>query len=159
MINGSFVFGMDDDDEDVFQRTVDWAIEQGITTATFHIHDAVSGHRASRAHGGEGRMTTDNWDLYDTRHVVYRPARLSADGAEGWLRLGVSRVLSMVVDRRRVVHARHAQAPGEALRVRGRMEEVRALPGTVVIRARQLRAMTPMLEAVLSKVSASVSDS
>src|SRR5207342_612270 len=30
MINGSFVFGMDDDDEEVFRRTVDWAVEHGI---------------------------------------------------------------------------------------------------------------------------------
>src|SRR6185436_20262474 len=37
MINGSFVFGMDDDGPDVFDRTVAWAIEQGIETATFHI--------------------------------------------------------------------------------------------------------------------------
>ena len=37
MINGSFVFGMDDDDASVFARTVDWAIAQGIETATFHI--------------------------------------------------------------------------------------------------------------------------
>src|SRR5918992_1603067 len=32
MINGSFVFGMDEDDENVFARTVEWAIEHGITT-------------------------------------------------------------------------------------------------------------------------------
>ena len=25
----------------------------------------------------EGRLTTGNWDLYDTRHVVFRPARLT----------------------------------------------------------------------------------
>src|SRR3954468_10682001 len=37
MINGSFVFGMDEDDTDVFARTVDWALDNGITTATFHI--------------------------------------------------------------------------------------------------------------------------
>jgi len=37
MINGSFVFGMDDDDADVFDRTVDWAVRHGITTSTFHI--------------------------------------------------------------------------------------------------------------------------
>lgn len=37
MIIGSFVFGMDDDGPDVFRRTADWAIEHGITTATFHI--------------------------------------------------------------------------------------------------------------------------
>ena len=45
MINGSFVFGMDDDDEDVFRRTVDWAIEHGITTATFHIQTPYPGTR------------------------------------------------------------------------------------------------------------------
>ena len=50
MINGSFVFGMDDDDEDVFRRTVDWAIEHGITTATFHIQTPYPGHAScSRA--------------------------------------------------------------------------------------------------------------
>src|SRR3990172_4508034 len=29
MVNASFVFGMDDDDQTVFQRTVEWAIRQG----------------------------------------------------------------------------------------------------------------------------------
>ena len=37
IVNGSFVFGMDDDDAGVFDRTVDWAVAQGIETATFHI--------------------------------------------------------------------------------------------------------------------------
>src|SRR5262245_6436613 len=37
LINGSFVFGLDGDAPDVFARTVDWAIQSGITTATFHI--------------------------------------------------------------------------------------------------------------------------
>src|SRR6202022_1028194 len=37
MVNGSFVFGMDHDGPDVFERTVEWAVEQGIETATFHI--------------------------------------------------------------------------------------------------------------------------
>src|SRR5262245_26036973 len=35
MVNGSFVFGMDDDDDGAFTRTVEWAISQGIETATF----------------------------------------------------------------------------------------------------------------------------
>src|SRR5205814_2784680 len=37
MVNASFVFGMDEDGPDVFARTVDWAISQGIETSTFHI--------------------------------------------------------------------------------------------------------------------------
>jgi hypothetical protein len=49
MINGSFVFGMDDDGEDVFRRTVDWAIEHGITTATFHIKRRTPERNCTRA--------------------------------------------------------------------------------------------------------------
>ena len=55
MINGSFVFGLDHDDKDVFRRTVEWGIEHSITTATFH------------------------WSKDDTRTVVYKTIGLSAD--------------------------------------------------------------------------------
>jgi hypothetical protein len=30
----------------------------------------------------EGRITTGNWDLYDTRHTVFRPARMTAEALE-----------------------------------------------------------------------------
>jgi len=78
MINDSFVFRMDDDDERVLERTVEWAVEQGITTATFHIQTPYPGTRLYAQMERQGRITTRNWDLYDTRHAVYRPARLTA---------------------------------------------------------------------------------
>ena len=37
MVNASFVFGIDEDGPDVFDRTVEWAIAHGLETATFHI--------------------------------------------------------------------------------------------------------------------------
>lgn len=77
MINGSFVFGMDDDDSGVFDRTVDWAVEQGIETATFHILTPYPGTALHARLAKQGRITSQNWDLYDTRHVVYRPAHLT----------------------------------------------------------------------------------
>ena len=49
MINGSFVFGLDGDDPDVFARTVDWAVQSGITTATFHILTPYPARRSTRA--------------------------------------------------------------------------------------------------------------
>ena len=54
MINGSFVFGMDGDDGSVFERTVEWAIEHGIETATFHILTPYPGTGAAPAHDGAG---------------------------------------------------------------------------------------------------------
>ena len=78
MINGSFVFGLDDDDPDVFRRTVDWALDQGITTATFHILTPYPGTALFRKMEADGRIVTYDWDRYDTRRVVYRTRGLSA---------------------------------------------------------------------------------
>ena len=82
MINGSFVFGMDDDDETVFDRTVAWAIEQGIETATFHILTPYPDTALYQRMKSQGRMLHSNWDLFDTRHVVYQPAKMSAEVLE-----------------------------------------------------------------------------
>jgi radical SAM superfamily enzyme YgiQ (UPF0313 family) len=71
MVNGSFVFGMDEDDASVFDRTVEWAISQGIETATFHILTPYPGTVLFKRMEKEGRLRHRDWDLYDTRHVVY----------------------------------------------------------------------------------------
>ena len=52
MINGSFVFGMDDDGPDVFDRTVDWAVEQRHHHRDLPHPDALSRHRASISEHG-----------------------------------------------------------------------------------------------------------
>jgi radical SAM superfamily enzyme YgiQ (UPF0313 family) len=78
MVNATFVFGLDDDDESVFERTVEWALAQGIETATFHILTPYPGTRLYQRMAAEDRILTRNWDLYDTAHVVFQPARMSA---------------------------------------------------------------------------------
>lgn len=82
MINGSFVFGLDDDDASAPSRTVDWAVSQGIETATFHILTPYPGTALHERLAREGRIVTNDWDHYDTRHVVYQPARVSAEALE-----------------------------------------------------------------------------
>lgn len=82
MINGSFVFGLDDDDKDVFRRTVDWGVENAITTATYHVLTPYPGTRLYQRMEAEGRIKTRNWDLYDTRHVVYKTKGLTAEELE-----------------------------------------------------------------------------
>jgi radical SAM superfamily enzyme YgiQ (UPF0313 family) len=157
MINGSFVFGMDDDDENVFRRTVDWAIQQGITTATFHIQTPYPGTGLHARMTREGRMTTSNWDLYDTRHVVYQPARLSPaalkDGYDWaydefyrWSSIASASFTHGTL-KHQVKHFAYAAGWKKFERL-----------WNVVIRARQLRAMTPVLEAVLSKVSSGATE-
>lgn len=159
MINGSFVFGMDEDDDDVFRRTVDWAIEHGITTATFHIQTPYPGTKLYARMCEQGRMLTYDWDLYDTRHVVYRPARLTPqalkDGYD-WAYREFYRWPSMI--RGSLAHGTIKHQAKHFFYAAG-WKKFERLWGAV-IRAKQLPAMTPLLEAVLSKVTrASRSDS
>lgn len=79
MINGSFVFGLDHDDKDVFGRTVEWGVQNAITTATYHILTPYPGTRLYENMDKAGRILSRDWNLYDTRHVVYKTTRLSAD--------------------------------------------------------------------------------
>lgn len=79
MINGSFVFGLDNDDPDVFRRTVDWGITNAITTATYHILTPYPGTRQFLRMEAEGRILTHDWSKYDTRTVVYKTKGLTAE--------------------------------------------------------------------------------
>ncbi len=82
MVNASFVFGMDEDDSTVFDRTVEWAIQQGIETATFHILTPYPGTVLHENMTREKRMLTSNWDLYDTRHTVFSPMKMTTETLE-----------------------------------------------------------------------------
>ncbi|HYN06338.1 MAG TPA: radical SAM protein [Vicinamibacterales bacterium] len=153
MINGSFVFGMDDDGTDVFRRTVDWAVAHGVTTATFHIQTPYPGTRLFARMEAEGRITTRDWDLYDTRQVVYRPARLTPEALKtgyDWAYREFYRWPSIA--RGSLAHGSIKHQAKHFFYAAGwkKFEPLWDL----VIRAKQLPAMTPMLESVLSKVTA-----
>ena len=150
MINGSFVFGMDGDDESVFERTVEWAIAHGIETATFHILTPYPGtalHARMKAHG---RITTEDWDRYDTRHAVFRPARMSGAALE----TGYRRAYRDFYRWGSIL--RGARAHDDLL---GGVRHAAYSAGwkkfepmwDMVIRARRVGAMLPMLEAILSE--------
>jgi radical SAM superfamily enzyme YgiQ (UPF0313 family) len=152
MINGSFVFGMDDDDPAVFRRTVDWAIAHGITTATFHVQTPYPGTRLFARMLEQNRLVTRNWDLFDTRHVVFRPARMTPEALkEGydwayrefyrWSSIADAS-LSHGTVKHRAKHFFYAAG----------WKKFESL-WNLMIRARQLRCMTPLLESVLSKVT------
>ena len=152
MINGSFVFGMDDDDGDVFRRTVDWAIEHGITTATFHIQTPYPGTALFRRMEEQGRIVTRHWPSYDTRHVVYRPARMTPEALKDGYDWAYREFYRWpAIARASLFHGTVKHQAKHFFYATGwkKFEPLWDL----VIRARQLRRMTPLLEGVLSRVS------
>ena len=152
MINGSFVFGMDDDGPDVFRRTVDWAIEQGITTATFHIQTPYPGTALFNRMKAENRMTTFDWDLYDTRHVVFAPARLGAAELKQGYDWAYREFYRWPCIARASLHHGTLKHQAKHFFYAAGWKKFERL-WDWVIRARRLMWMTPMLEAVLSRVT------
>ena len=150
MINGSFVFGMDGDDESVFERTAAWAVSQGIETATFHILTPYPGTALHRRLAAQDRITCRDWDRYDTRHVVFRPARMSSEALEA----GYWRAYRDFYRWGAIV--RGAGAHADAL---SRLRHVAYAGGwkkfeplwDLVIRAKRVGLMLPMLETILSE--------
>jgi radical SAM superfamily enzyme YgiQ (UPF0313 family) len=157
MINGSFVFGLDGEDRDVFSRTVDWAVEVGITTATFHILTPYPGTALFTEMAAGNRIETRDWDLYDTRHVVYRPSLLSPEE----LKRGYDWSYKEFY---RWAHILEASSAHESFKHQlkhffysaGWKKFERAWD--LAIRIRQLSQMRPLLEAVLSPVATLVTD-
>ena len=152
MINGSFVFGLDGDDRDVFRRNVEWGIRSGITTATFHILTPYPGTALFSEMVTQERLVTRNWDLYDTRHVVYRPIGLSpSDLKRGydWSYRAFYRWDSIF--RAASAHGSAKHALKHVAYSAGWKKFERAW--NLVIRIKQLSQMRPLLEAVLSSVA------
>ena len=82
-VNGSFVLGFDHDGPDVFDRTVSWIEANRLECATFHVLTPYPGTPLFRRMEAEGRLLHRDWSLYDTSHVVFRPARMTPEQLAG----------------------------------------------------------------------------
>jgi radical SAM superfamily enzyme YgiQ (UPF0313 family) len=76
-LQGCFVFGLDEDRPDVFERTARLAIELGVDLPRFAVVTPFPGTPLYRRLEEEGRILTRDWELYDGQHVVFQPARMS----------------------------------------------------------------------------------
>jgi radical SAM superfamily enzyme YgiQ (UPF0313 family) len=148
MINGSFVFGMDEDDESVFDRTVEWAVGRGIETATFHILTPYPGTSLFERMQSQQRLLHRDWDLYDTRHTVFQPRKMSPKVLEAgyW---GAYRDFYKwrSIFRGASSHVRAIDCLRHAAYASG-WKKFEPL-WDVVIRARRLAVMLPFLEGIL----------
>lgn len=151
MINGSFVFGLDEDDEDVFKRTVDWGVKNALTTSTYHILTPYPGTRLYKDMESQGRIMTKNWDLYDTRHVVYQTKKLS----ERQLKEGYDWAYNEFYRWKNILSAsmKHSSNKHKLKHFlyTGGWKKFEPL-WNFIIKSGRLNNMLPLLEAILSKV-------
>jgi len=87
---GSFVFGFDTDDPEVFDRTAEFGIEMKLTMALYAMLTPYPATQLYRRLKAEGRLTDERWWLgahHDAGSPYFVPKRMTRDALrEGWQR-------------------------------------------------------------------------
>jgi radical SAM superfamily enzyme YgiQ (UPF0313 family) len=78
-IQGCFVFGFDNDDESVFERTVEFVDRTRIDLPRYAVATPFPSTGLYRRLEAEGRLLHKNWALYDVEHVVHQPKQMSPE--------------------------------------------------------------------------------
>lgn len=86
MAMGCFAFGSDEDNTDVFKRTVDMCIEAKIDLPRFSIITPFPETPFYKELEKEGRITERDWSMYDVEHVVFKPKNMTKEQLETGIR-------------------------------------------------------------------------
>jgi radical SAM superfamily enzyme YgiQ (UPF0313 family) len=77
-VSGAFVFGLDGDDEGVFDRTYEFVQKAKLESPYFSILTPYPGTGFYHRLAAEERITDLDWSNYNTNNVVYRPHGMTA---------------------------------------------------------------------------------
>ena len=109
---GSFIFGLDDDSPDAFERTVEFCIEAKVTAAAFALLTPYPGTALYKRLKAEGRLTKDAWWLstdHNTDAPFYLPATMTREALRaGWVRAWQSMYSMSSIRRRYDFGLRHS---------------------------------------------------
>jgi radical SAM superfamily enzyme YgiQ (UPF0313 family) len=78
-IQGCFVFGLDHDTPEVFDRTAAFVIDAGVDLPRFSVLTPFPGTPLYGRLQTEGRILTRDWELYDGQHVVFEPKYMTVN--------------------------------------------------------------------------------
>jgi len=104
-IMGTFIVGLDDDDPGVFQKTIDFILENQLDWALAFIMTPYPGTESFERLEREGRILHRDWERYDSLNVVYQPLLLSAEELERGMRRIWKEVFSIRSIFRRIIRA------------------------------------------------------
>jgi len=78
-LQGCFAFGVDGDQESVFDETLEFVMKAKIDLPRFAIATPFPNTPFYRFLDKRGRILTTDWTLYDAQHVVFEPKDMSAE--------------------------------------------------------------------------------
>lgn len=82
LVQGCFAFGGDEEDESVFDRTVEMIVKAKIDLPRYSILTPFPQTPLYFRLEKENRITESNWAMYDVQHCVFRPKQMTKEQLE-----------------------------------------------------------------------------
>lgn len=91
-IQGSFIFGTDQDDQSVFSDVLRFIEKAHIEAALFSVLTPFPGTRIRQTLMKENRILHTDWEKYDMNHVVFRPKHMTPEQLQNGLNWAYKRL-------------------------------------------------------------------
>jgi radical SAM superfamily enzyme YgiQ (UPF0313 family) len=104
VLMGCFIFGFDEDQLDVFKKTVDFANEYKVDIPRYAVYTPYPGTEAFRRLTAEDRILHHFWQHYDTQHVVFQPKNMSPRQLDEGFRWAFRETYKPIPSLKRTIH-------------------------------------------------------
>jgi len=111
MVNPGIVFGFDNDDESVFERTVEFLVRNKCELAYFNVLTPLPGTPLHARYEAAGRIFDRNWAHYDGKHVTFHPTRMTPEQLQNGFNWANHTFYSIPNIYRRLAHTSQRLAP------------------------------------------------
>lgn len=104
VIMGCFIFGFDEDDRDIFKKTVDFVNANELDIPRYALYTPYPGTDLFHRFEKEGRLLHKHWHHYDTQHVVFKPKLLSPEELDEGFKWAYRQTFTVSSSLKRTIH-------------------------------------------------------
>jgi radical SAM superfamily enzyme YgiQ (UPF0313 family) len=106
-IQGCFIFGLDDDNQDIFKNTVELVNSIHVDIPRYAISTPYPETGLFRRLQKDGRLLHTHWPHYDTQHVVFEPTKMTAAELDAGFRYAYAETFRIGSIRNRAKNSPH----------------------------------------------------
>jgi radical SAM superfamily enzyme YgiQ (UPF0313 family) len=146
VVVGSFILGLDHDDEGVFERTLRFCERNEIVLPIFFILTPLPGTPLYERMEREGRIVSRDWGRYDGMHVLFQPRLMSPETLQEGFQWACQAAYSWrSIARRVLLHPRRRVIPQVGINLAFRRIARRVPQGQLSPLARVLRSLNDVV--------------
>jgi len=103
VLMGCFIFGFDEDEKDIFRKTVQFVNDYHVDIPRYAIYTPYPKTPAFEKLQNEGRLLHQHWEHYDTQHVVFHPKNMTPEELDSGFKWAYKKTFTIGSSLRRTI--------------------------------------------------------